>query len=515
MARPSGSQVPYWLLAVAALFPSSLCRAQSSGSPPAIKSGGVVSASAFGQFTSIAPGSWIEIYGSNLAADSRSWTVSDFTGVNAPTSLDGTTVTIGGQQAFIDYVSPAQVNAQVPSTVGGGPQQVIVTTAAGVSLPYTITVNVQQPGLLAPPSFNVSGKQYVAALFSDGVTYVLPPGTIAGLPSRRALPGDVVTVYGVGFGAVAPNIPAGQIAQQSNSLVAPFLLWFGPAAATFLYDGLAPSTVGLYQFNVVVPNVAASDSVPLTFTLGGMAGTQTLYIAVQGAGVSPQLQSLSLSASQVSGGGPVQGTILLSSAALAGGAAVALSSNSTAVSVPATVTVPAGSTSATFPVSTLTVTATQTATITAVYNGTSAHASLSVTAPASLPFLQLSAVVTYQPVGYPSAALGIIVTPDAGNTTYTATIGPVTWISGVATNQGLTFTFNTLDPGYNMYPIGTSTVLVLSSSTLSFTLTPPALLGVLGNLNGTLTMTGTPLTGGAASTLSGAVTGTYVETAQF
>ena len=84
---------------------------------PSIKADGIVSASAFGQFTSIAPGSWIEIYGSNLATNSRSWTGADFNGSTAPTSLDGTGVTIGGQAAFIDYISPGQINALVPSTV--------------------------------------------------------------------------------------------------------------------------------------------------------------------------------------------------------------------------------------------------------------------------------------------------------------------------------------------------------------------------------------------------------------
>jgi uncharacterized protein (TIGR03437 family) len=38
--------------------------------------------------------------------------------------------------------------------------------------------------------------------------------------------------------------------------------------------------LGLYQFNVVVPNVAASDSVPVTFSLGGTTGTQKLITAI-------------------------------------------------------------------------------------------------------------------------------------------------------------------------------------------------------------------------------------------
>jgi len=93
---------------------------------PSISSNGVVSASAFGGFSEIAPGSWIEIYGSNLASGTRGWAQSDFNGVNAPTSLDGTSVSIGGQAAFVDYISPGQVNALVPSNVSTGPQSMAV-----------------------------------------------------------------------------------------------------------------------------------------------------------------------------------------------------------------------------------------------------------------------------------------------------------------------------------------------------------------------------------------------------
>ena len=261
------------------VFSETIASAPSSG--PVISSGGIISAYAFGGATAVAPGSWIEIYGTNLAADARAWTVADFNGINAPTSLDGTYVTIGGQRAFIDYISPGQVNVQVPSNVGTGQQPVIVNSADGASPALTLTVNLEQPGLLAPPSFKIGGTQYVVALFPDGLTYVLPPGAVSGVTSRRAKPGDVITLYGIGFGAVTPNIPAGQIVQQSNTLTAPFHLLFGQTEAHLNYDGLAPSAVGLYQFNVVVPNVTASDTVPVTFTLAGQPGTQTMYIAVQ------------------------------------------------------------------------------------------------------------------------------------------------------------------------------------------------------------------------------------------
>lgn len=253
----------------------------SSTGTPSIRTGGVVSASAFGDFSAAAPGSWIEIYGTNLANTTRGWAGTDFNGSNAPTSLSGTSVMVGGQSAFVDYVSPIQVNAQVPSNVATGMQPVIVTTPSGATASSTIMVNQTEPGLLAPPTFLVGQTQYVAALFSDGVTYVMPPGVISGITSKAAQPGQTIMMYGVGFGSVLPPIPAGQIVQGINMLTTQFQIEIGGMPATISYAGLAPGYVGLYQFNVVVPNVTPSNTVPVTFTLGGVSGTQTLYTAVQ------------------------------------------------------------------------------------------------------------------------------------------------------------------------------------------------------------------------------------------
>jgi uncharacterized protein (TIGR03437 family) len=249
------------------------------GFPPPPSISLVQSAGQFGAFTSIAPGSWIEIYGSNLAPSILDWS-NAFSGINAPTSLNGTTVTINGLPAYLDYVSPSQVNAQVPS-IGIGPQQIMVTTAAGTSVPYDITVNATQPGLFAPQILNVGGVQYVGATFPDYTTYVLPTGAVAGITSRPASPGNTIYLFGIGFGPVTPNTPAGQIVQQDNLLNSTVQVTFGQTPATLTYAGLAPSFIGLYLFQVVVPNVSTSNAVPLTFTLGGVSGTQTLYTAVQ------------------------------------------------------------------------------------------------------------------------------------------------------------------------------------------------------------------------------------------
>jgi len=248
---------------------------------PTVSAGGVVSASAFGGFSAIAPGTWIEIYGSNLSTDRRSWGTSDFQGAQAPTALDGTGVTIGGQPAFVDFISGGQVNAQVPSNVPTGSQTLTVKTPAGTTAGYTVTVNAVEPGMLAPSSFNVGGIQYVGAVFTDLTTYVLPPGAVPNVTSRRAKAGDTIVLYGVGFGPVTPTISAGQIVGQTNQLITAPQVLIGQTPATVTFAGLVQGSVGLYQFNVVVPSVTASDKVPVTFSVGGAAGTQTLYTAVQ------------------------------------------------------------------------------------------------------------------------------------------------------------------------------------------------------------------------------------------
>ena len=238
----------------------------------------VISAGAYGGFTSIAPATWIEIYGQNLATTTTDWT-GDFQGNNAPTAVGGTTVTVGGKPLFIDYVSPGQVNGQVPSDVATGSQPVIVTTAAGSSAPFKITVKATEPGLLAPASFKIGGTQYAVALFSDGF-YDLPPGLVSEVASRRAVPGDTIMLFGIGFGPVSDGTVAGVIDQNTNQVNGSMDITIGGMSAQVQYAGLTPGVVGLYQFNVVVPNIPASDKTPLTFSLSGTQGTQTMDLFI-------------------------------------------------------------------------------------------------------------------------------------------------------------------------------------------------------------------------------------------
>ena len=242
---------------------------------------GVIGASAFGAFNTVAPGSWIEIYGSNLSGITRPWGSADFDGSSAPTSLSGISVTIGGVPAYVSYISSTQVDAQVPFSVGAGSQPITVANDTGTSSAGTVTINSMTAGLLEPPSFLVSGVQYTGATFTDFTTFVLPTGLISGVTSKPASPGDTIIFFGVGFGAASPDVPAGQIAGQASTITGSFSVTIGGVDAEVSYAGVSPGSVGLYQFNVVVPQIPATDHAPVQFTFNGTNGPQTLSIAIQ------------------------------------------------------------------------------------------------------------------------------------------------------------------------------------------------------------------------------------------
>ena len=86
--------------------------------------------------------------------------------------------------------------------------------------------------------------------------------------------------FGIGFGTVTPDSPAGQIVTQSNHLNGTFQVSFAGTPATVSFSGLTGGYLSLYQFNVVVPNVAASDTVRLSFSLNGTPLPQSLVIPI-------------------------------------------------------------------------------------------------------------------------------------------------------------------------------------------------------------------------------------------
>jgi uncharacterized protein (TIGR03437 family) len=243
---------------------------------PAIASIG--SLTDFGSLGTFNSGSWLEIKGANLATGARLWEGKDFQGTNAPTSLDGTSVTINGKPAFVYYISGSQVNVQAPADAATGSVPVAVTNCAGTSAPVAAQKAALAAGILAPASFNVAGKQYAVAQFAD-LVFVGNPNLIAGAAFRPAKPGDSIVIYGIGFGEVTPASAPGIIVATQNSIDG-LTIGFDNTPATFTYGGLSPGVVGLFQFNVVVPDVPDGDR-QIHFNVRGTSTSQTLYLTVK------------------------------------------------------------------------------------------------------------------------------------------------------------------------------------------------------------------------------------------
>jgi uncharacterized protein (TIGR03437 family) len=249
------------------------------------------SASRYGGYSYFASGTWLEIKGTNLAdpADPRltaatnqgQWTSSDFNGSNAPTTLDGISVSINGKPAYVWYLSTGQLNVQAPEDTATGNVAITVTNCNATSAPFNFTRKALAPGFLAPSNYTANGTQYMVATFSSDGAYVLNTATGAsfGLTSRPAKPGDVIIAYGIGFGDVTPSILPGIIVGQSNTLVNPVTISFGSTNASLVYQGLAGSFVGLYEFYITVPNVANGDH-QINVTQNGAAVPQKMSLTV-------------------------------------------------------------------------------------------------------------------------------------------------------------------------------------------------------------------------------------------
>ncbi|MEO8127680.1 MAG: peptidylprolyl isomerase [Bryobacteraceae bacterium] len=250
--------------------------------PPAVTQNGIVSASAFGGFDTLAPGSFAEIYGSNLSDTTRGWADTDFINGNAPLSLDGVIVTVDGKQAYVNYVSPTQINIQVPAGISTGAVPVMIYYKNQASAKATVNVKPLSPGLLAPSSFKVGDKQYVAAVHGTSGTFV-SGGNIPDVPAAPAVPGETVIFYGVGFGPVnESSVPvAGKVVTGPTTLAASANFKFGDVAAEVQYAGLVQGLVGVYQFNVVVPAGVSNGDVPLNVTVNGEAVAQSLLVSVK------------------------------------------------------------------------------------------------------------------------------------------------------------------------------------------------------------------------------------------
>jgi uncharacterized protein (TIGR03437 family) len=233
----------------------------------------------------ISPGSLIAIFGSNLAAGQAS------ASAPLPLTLAGTSVTVNGVAAPLTFVSPGQLDAQVPSSLTAPAHSIIavtitVTTPAGSASIQTGLAS-GAPGLFTADS---SGCGQAAAL------NIRPDGAVSvNSPSNSASPGDYIALFGTGFGVSAQPAADGAAATGLSPLSElPILTVDDAPLPSLAYAGLAPGLAGVDQINFQVPaTVRNGCAVPVVTASQGLSGPPTTVSIQSGGGqcMDPPIQS--------------------------------------------------------------------------------------------------------------------------------------------------------------------------------------------------------------------------------
>jgi uncharacterized protein (TIGR03437 family) len=222
--------------------------------------------------TAIAQNTWIEVHGTNLAQSTQDWSKLDFS-KGLPTSLAGVSATVDNKPAPIYYVSPTQVNILAPLDSALGPVPVQLST------PYGNTASVSATMQQVSPSFLViDGLGHVAALHSD-YSLVGPVSlSTSSTPVTPAKPGEIVLLYGVGFGQTSPAI-TDQSKGLGLALPALPTVTIGGVPATVQAAVFAPA--GLYQLNVVVPATVSDGDLIVSAMYNGVSTQAGVALTVQ------------------------------------------------------------------------------------------------------------------------------------------------------------------------------------------------------------------------------------------
>jgi uncharacterized protein (TIGR03437 family) len=204
-------------------------------------------------------GSIASIFGANLTTQTITVTT-----LPLPTTLAGISATINGQPVAFYYVSPTQVNMELPFGLAAGPATLVVN-ANGAMTTYTVQISPVVPGLF------LIGKYAAAVNFADG--------SING-PNAGAAPGGYVELFMTGAGDVTNPPAIGAAAVASPLSVVPDLskvtATIGGQAATVSFAGLTPGLVDLMQVNVEVPAGLADGDYPVVVTFNGVASNSGL-----------------------------------------------------------------------------------------------------------------------------------------------------------------------------------------------------------------------------------------------
>jgi uncharacterized protein (TIGR03437 family) len=217
----------------------------------------------------VAPNMFVSILGTNLApaGDSRAWSASDFL-VGMPAMLDGASVTVNGTRAYVNYISPTQINILTPPDLAAGPGTVQVTVNGAASAPFSITAQTSDPAFFR-------WGNYVVATHAD---YTLAgPASLFPGQSTPVRPGETIILWANGFGPTSTPVINGAPV-QSGTLATPPVIRIGGQTAAVGFAGLVSD--GLYQINVNVPEGTPTGDQAIVATYNGGVTQSGLLINV-------------------------------------------------------------------------------------------------------------------------------------------------------------------------------------------------------------------------------------------
>lgn len=214
----------------------------------------------------VAPGGLMSLLGHQLSPTNQATSQ-----IPLPTALANSCLTVNGQPVPLIFVSPTQINAQMPTQAVGN-VTLIVHTPAGVSDNFNLTVLPNAPAVFhtgqAGPMINVP----TVVRFANGLIVT---------DSNPVHRGDELVIYLTGMGQTNPSVPNGLPAPVSPLAltVAATTVQLGGTDLPLVYAGLAPGEVGVYQINAIVPpSTPLGLGVPLTISQSGFTGTINLRV---------------------------------------------------------------------------------------------------------------------------------------------------------------------------------------------------------------------------------------------
>jgi uncharacterized protein (TIGR03437 family) len=190
--------------------------------------------------------------------------------------VNGLSVLVNDKPAPLWFNNGTQINALVPDDTATGPVQVVVVRGGQRSDAGTI-----QMDRFAPAFFVWPQNQAVAT--DANFAWKVKTGTFQGVATTPAAPGDVVVLWGTGFGPTNPDVAAGQQvpATQIHAIVTAPTIRIGGVQAEYLGGALAPGFAGLYQIAVRVPGTLQNGDHPVIAEVGGLSSPGNIILAVQ------------------------------------------------------------------------------------------------------------------------------------------------------------------------------------------------------------------------------------------